>query len=228
LSDIIAIDGPAGAGKSTVARQLALRLAYTYLDSGAMYRAVAWSAMLGGVSPSDVDALVQIARSVRIEFGALRPDGTQTISVNGTDATAAIRSPEVSNLTSSISTLPELRKVVVDQQRALASKAEHGVVLEGRDIGTVVFPNANLKVYLTASAAERAERRLEELRSRGVDMAFEDVLRDQVERDNRDSTRAASPLMPAADAVLVNTDGRTVDEVVQTIRDLHTGSERDA
>jgi cytidylate kinase len=221
LADIIAIDGPAGAGKSTVARRIANLLSYTYLDTGAMYRAVAWQALGNGVATTDKDALVEIARNLTIEFGLLTSEGTQTIQVNGVDATEAIRTPEVSNFTSTISTFSSLREVIVAQQRDIAERAHRGVVLEGRDIGTVVFPNARLKVFLTATAEERAKRRVAEMNARGAQALFAEVLQDQIDRDRRDSSRTASPLVPAADAVHVSTDGQTIDDVVRTILMLY-------
>ncbi len=155
-----------------------------------------------------------------IEFGLLIGDGSQTIRVNGVDATHAIRTPEVSNATSAISAHAGLRSVIVERQRGIAALAPAGVVLEGRDIGTVVFPDAQLKIFLTASAGERAKRRFEELTGSGTRAVYADVLQDQLNRDERDSSRAASPLVPAEDAVEVNTDGQTIDEVVQVILQL--------
>lgn len=217
---IIAIDGPAGAGKSTVARRVATQLSFTYLDTGAMYRAAAWLALKSGVDSANESALVMLAGQMQIEFGPLTSDGSQSIRVNGQDATREIRTPEVSSLTSAISSYAALRRIVVDSQRAIAAGAVAGVVLEGRDIGTVVFPNADLKVFLTASAEERARRRFEELTRSGGTVTFEQVLADQMERDNRDSSRTASPLEQAADAVGVFTDGKSIDEVVSEIISL--------
>jgi cytidylate kinase len=228
LSEIIAIDGPAGAGKSTVARRIANALEFTYLDTGAMYRSVAWLAIQNGLDQQAESELVALARDCTIEFGLLTPQGTQTVHVNEIDATEAIRSPEVSNFTSAISAIGAVRKVIVAHQREIALRANLGVVLEGRDIGTVVFPNAQLKVFLTASAEERAKRRFAELNSHGAVVHFDEVLQDQIDRDRRDSSRAASPLVAAADAVHIDTDGKSVDEIVRTVLDLHrerTGAE---
>ncbi len=222
MAEIIAIDGPAGAGKSTVARRVATLLDYTYLDTGAMYRAVAWLATVNGTDLTDHHALIQIATTLDLTFGPLTSDGKQSITVNSLDATDAIRTPEVSSLTSSVSAIAELRQVVVDQQRFIAQGAKRGVVLEGRDIGTVVFPNAQLKIFLTAGAEERARRRYTELQNKGNAVKFEDVLRDQRERDSRDSGRETSPLIAAADASHVNTDGLSIDEVVEHILALYS------
>jgi cytidylate kinase len=210
---VVAIDGPAGAGKSTVARRVAAALGLTYLDTGAMYRAPAWKARREGVAPTDETALADLARNLHIEFSPLAPDGTQTVIVDGEDVTQAIREPEISNLTSAISALPAVRRVMVEQQRRIGRAQARGVVLEGRDIGTVVFPDADVKVFLTASPEERARRRYEELKARRPDVDYPQILAEQIERDTRDSHRADSPLTVAPDAVVVPTDGLTIDEV---------------
>jgi cytidylate kinase len=196
--DIVAIDGPAGSGKSTVSRALAARLGVSRLDTGAMYRSVAWAALERGIDPADAAAVADIARKSEIDVG---PDATR---IDGTDVTNAIRSPEVSRAVSVVAANPEVRRHLVERQRDWA-REHHGGVVEGRDIGSVVFPHAVLKVYLTASAEERARRRDDEP-SEGV-----------ARRDRIDSTRAASPLAKAADAHEVDTTGRTVDEVVEEI-----------
>ena len=213
----VAIDGPAGAGKSTVAKQAAAALGYTYIDTGAMYRVVAWKAIQTGVAPDDADALTAIARAMTLFLSSLDADGAQTVSVDSVDVTNAIRAPEVSALTSTISALPALRRVLVERQRQLGREAERGVVLDGRDIGTVVFPNADVKIFLTASAEERARRRCEELRERGLPADFDQVLREQIERDTRDSQREDSPLAIAANATVLNTDGLTAGQVAERI-----------
>ena len=213
----VAIDGPAGAGKSTVAKQVAAALRYTYLDTGAMYRAVAWKALQAGIAADNAAALTAIAQTITLLLSPLDAGGTQTVSVDGADVTDRIRTPEVSALTSTISALPPLRRVLVERQRQLGREALHGVVLDGRDIGTVVFPNAEVKIFLTASAEERARRRWEELRRRGLDADFDQVLREQIERDTRDSQREDSPLAAAADAAILNTDGLTAEAVAERI-----------
>ena len=218
---IIAIDGPAGAGKSSVARRLATALDFTYLDTGAMYRAVALAAQENGVAETDEAALETLAQELSLQFSPLAEDGTQRLAVQGRDVTAAIRTPPVSSLTSKISALPAVRRVIVEQQRRMGAAAERGVVLEGRDIGTVVFPQAQLKIFLTASPEERARRRAEELTERGLPVSYADILREQIERDQRDSSRADSPLAAASDALLLNTDGLTLPEVVARILTLY-------
>jgi cytidylate kinase len=197
---IVAIDGPAGAGKSTVARAVARALGATYLDSGAMYRVVALRA-LGGNDPAAV------ARAVRIGLGS-------SVTADGEDVTAAIRTPEVTARASEIAALPEVREALVAQQRALLFGGGDWVA-EGRDIGTVVAPDAELKVYLTASEQERARRRAAEL---GIDPRR--VQDDQAERDQRDATRDYSPLRVADDAVQVDTTDLSVDDVVARIVEL--------
>ncbi len=190
----IAIDGPAGAGKSTVARRVASALHLTYIDTGAMYRAVAWKALQTGVDITDAEALASLAQSLNLQFSVLTPDMRQTVQVDGEDVTDAIRTPHVSSITSTISAFPALRRVIVEQQRRLGQSDARGVVLEGRDIGTVVFPDAQVKIFLTASDEERARRRVEDLQAKGMTVDYAQTLAEQRERDNRDSHRADSPL----------------------------------
>jgi cytidylate kinase len=198
---IVAVDGPAGAGKSTVARAAAAALGFTYLDSGAMYRAVALGALEGKRPPAEV------ARDAALE---LVDDG---VRLDGRDVTAAIRAPEVSEAASRIAADPDVRAALVERQRGLMATGDW--VAEGRDIGTVVAPDAALKIFLTASPEERARRRAAEL---GADERA--VLADQALRDERDRTRAHSPLRPAAGAVEVDTTGLSVDQVVERIAAL--------
>jgi len=213
----IAIDGPAGAGKSTAAKRVASALDYTYIDTGAMYRAVAWKALREGVPPEDEAGLTRLAQKMRIEF-APGQDGVQRLLVDGEDVTEAIRTPEVTRLSSPISAIPGVRRVLVAQQQAMG--ADGGVVMEGRDIGTVVFPNAEIKVFLTASDEERARRRWLELTAKGENVTQEEILAQQRERDTRDSSRADSPLRPAPDAVTLVSDGIPIEEVVERILQL--------
>jgi cytidylate kinase len=213
----IAIDGPAGAGKSTVAKRVAAALGYTYIDTGAMYRAVAWNALDRHVPTEDADAMTRLAEETPISFHS-DPDGGQRVFVGPTDVTEAIRTPEVTRLSSPVSAISGVRRVLVAQQQAMG--AGGGVVMEGRDIGTVVFPNAEVKVFLTASDMERARRRWRQLQQKGESVSLEQVFAQQRERDERDSSRADSPLSPAADAVLLDSDGLTVDQVVKRVLEL--------
>jgi cytidylate kinase len=220
LSLVVAIDGPAGAGKSTVARCVARELGLTYIDTGAMYRAVAWLSLENGVDVADTPALTTLAQQMALELSPLDAENRQQVTVNNHDVTEAIRTPRVSDVTSTISALPPVRRVVVEQQRRLAQSAPRGVVLEGRDIGTVVFPHADIKIFLTASPEERARRRTEELRSKGQLVEYAQVLADQNARDARDSQRSDSPLKPASDALIFATDGIDIDAVVARILEL--------
>jgi len=206
---VIAIDGPAGSGKSTVARALAAHLGLQYLDTGAMYRSVAFAVLRSGGDPDDGDATAAVARAVELEIGLDR------VSVDGVDATVEIRGPQVSQAVSVVAANPEVRAELVSRQREWAN-LRGGGVLEGRDIGTVVFPDAELKIYLTADPAERARRRAKEV----TDLEYEAVAADLARRDTIDSTRAADPLTEADDAVVVDTTGMTIDEVVAAIAAL--------
>lgn len=220
MPNIIAIDGPAGAGKSTVARRIARELRYTYLDTGAMYRSVAWKARECGIDIEDAEALRTIAEQLDILFSPLDSDLKQTIRANGEDITQTIRTPEISTLTSRVAAVAPVRAVVVRKQRSIAATADRGVVLEGRDIGSVVFPNADLKLFLTAGPGERARRRVEELLARGLPADFDTTLDEIVERDKRDSERSESPLTKTDDAIEIDTDGLSIDEVTRRIISL--------
>jgi cytidylate kinase len=204
---VIAIDGPAGAGKSTVARALAERLGFTYLDSGAMYRSVALATLRAAADPDDPAVVTGIAESLDLAMGA------GTVAVAGEDVSAAIRTPEVSALASRVSVHPGVRAAMVERQRSIVE--DGGWVAEGRDIGTVVCPEAPLKIYLTASAEERARRRAAES---GEDVAA--VRESMGERDARDTGREHGALAPAADSVEVDTTGLAIDEVVGRIAEL--------
>ena len=214
---IIAIDGPAGSGKSTVAKQVARMLGFQYLDTGAMYRSVAWYALEHQVNPDDADALARIAQEKSIEFRAAEDDTQPSrVFIDGVDVTGEIRTPRIDKAVTPVSAIPEVRSALVLQQRAIAST--HNVVMEGRDIGTVVFPNAEVKVFLTASAEERARRRAAQNRERGFGEVDESaILKDIIRRDEADSTRAASPLKPADDAHMLDTTDLSIDEVCEII-----------
>ena len=213
---IVAIDGPVGAGKSTVARAVAQRLRFRYVDTGAMYRSVAWAALQRGISLSDERAVTALAQSLQIDF-VTDPEG-QRILVDGVDVTDLIRTPQVSDGASVVSVYPGVREAMVAVQRRLG--ADGGVVMEGRDIGTVVFPDAEIKVFLDASLDERARRRFEELRARGAGADLESVRRAEEERDRRDRTRSHSPLRAASDAVVIDSTGIPADKVAARIVQL--------
>jgi len=210
---IIAIDGPVGSGKSTVARRVAELLGYTYLDSGAMYRALAWKALKQRVPLDDVTRLETLATETRIDLKAER-DGVH-VRVDGADVTHAIRTPEISEATSCISVIPGLRRRMVAEQQRAGRKGS--VVMEGRDIGTVVFPRADLKIYLDANVEVRAERRLRELQTRGQSVTPDQMLEDVRDRDRRDKGREASPLVRAPDAVRVDNTAMDVEETARLI-----------
>jgi len=217
---IVAIDGPAASGKSTVARALARRLGAHYLDTGAMYRAVAVAALRENVPLDDEAAVARLAGGVTIEFvhAAGSPIPTAVL-LDGADVTAAIRTPAVDEAVSAVARMPGVRGAMVAQQRRIAEAAEV-IVLEGRDIGTVVFPDAEVKVFLTASPGERARRRHAEMAERGHAVG-EEVVRDGLERrDHADSSREAAPLSVAPDAIELDTTGLTVDEVVDAVAAL--------
>ncbi len=208
---VVAIDGPAGAGKSTVARRLALRLGFLYIDSGAMYRAVGLWALRTGIDLSDARRLSQLAAESAIE---LEPGGARVL-LNGEDVTEAIRTPEVSEAASRVSTFAGVREAMVAGQRRMAERSS--VVMEGRDIGTVVFPDAEIKIFLDADPGERAARRLRESAGRGESVDPEEMSRQIRQRDQRDRTRAEAPLVQAPDAVYVDTTGLSVEQVEETI-----------
>lgn len=222
----IAIDGPAGAGKSTVARLLARELGYLYIDSGAMYRAVALVASRQAIPLTEADQVAALARTTPIHFIPGADGQDQRILIGDEDVSDEIRTPAVASLASVVSTIPGVRSALVARQRELGALG--GVVMEGRDIGTVVFPHADFKYFLTASAGERAARRFRDMRSRGHKAStLEAVRADQDERDHRDTTRSVSPLVMAADAVVQETDGLTPEEIVACMLEAIAGSARD-
>jgi CMP/dCMP kinase len=216
----IAIDGPAGSGKSTIAMLLARRFGLSYVDTGAMYRGVSLLGRRAGLDPADEPALARIAEEAAFHFDMdPREDRLlNRVSINGNDITDAIREPEISQLASLVSTLSGVRRALVAKQKQMG--AEGGVVMEGRDICNVVLPGAEVKIFLTASPEERARRRHLELIGKGIQSDFDRVLADIRERDNRDTTRADSPLKPAPDAAIVDTDPLSIEQVVDRIAEI--------
>ena len=205
---IIAIDGPSGSGKSTLGRMLARELDLLYLDTGSMYRAVALATIDAGVDPHDTEAVVALATRSDIDLEG-DPDSLKVL-LNGRDVTEEIRSENVTAMSSVVSTIPGVRRAMVTRQRELGKR---GAVLNGRDIGTVVFPEADVKFFLTAAPEERAERRFKEDRLINHDISFEQTLAEMIERDRRDTTRADSPLKAAEDAIVIDSSGLSIDDV---------------
>jgi cytidylate kinase len=214
---VIAIDGAAASGKSTIGSRLARRLGYTYFDTGVMYRAVTWAALQKGISIQDEAGVTHIAEALVIEV--TRPtekDGRQyTVYADGQDVTWAIRQPDVDDAVSPVSAYPGVRQALTEQQRRIAAGGH--IVMVGRDIGTVVLPDADLKLYIQASVEERARRRYQERRGRGQDVTYEAVLNSMRRRDRIDSQRDHAPLRPADDAVTIDTDGLSIEDVLARI-----------
>ncbi len=211
----IAIDGPAGAGKSSVAKVLAKRLNCIYLDTGAMYRAVTWLAMQQQVDVTDLMGIARLLETLQLEFK--EEQGVQHLYCNGTDVTEAIRSPQVSANVSAVAMIPLVRETLVAQQQHIAANCD--VLMDGRDIGTTVLPDAQYKFFLTASLEERARRRYLELKEKGVDANMEQIKQDIALRDQKDSQREVSPLVQAPDAELIDTSNLSFDEVVEKLFD---------
>ena len=209
----VAIDGPAGAGKSTIAKLVAKEKGYIYVDTGAMYRGLAIHFLKEGICPDDKEAVANACRDaeVTIEY----ENGVQQIYLNGENVTSMLRTEEVGNMASKTSAIPEVREKLLELQRSLAK--EKDVIMDGRDIGTNILPGADVKIYLTASVATRAKRRYDELKAKGENCDLESISRDIEERDNRDMTRKNAPLKQAEDAVLVDSSNMTIPEVVEKI-----------
>jgi cytidylate kinase len=214
---VIAIDGPVGAGKSTVAKLVARKLGYLYVDTGAMYRAVALKALRLGMDINDPIVMAMLAEATDIQLQQ-QGDGSVRVFLDGEDVTEAIRTPEVSEASSIVSAHEGVRKVLAERQKAMAKLG--GVVMEGRDIQTVIAPDAEVKIFLTASLEERAKRRWLELQQKGISVSYEEVLQEVKERDERDKNRAIAPLRKAPDAVEIDTTGMTPEEVAEKIVEL--------
>lgn len=212
----VAIDGPAGAGKSTIAKATSKKMQFVYIDTGAMFRAVGLAAMRAGIDPNDIDRVNEMLPSVNIDIS--HSEDGQQVFLNGENVSKEIRMPEVSVAASDISKIPQVRKKLLELQRSIAEKTD--VIMDGRDIGTVVLPDAQLKIFLTASVEERAMRRYKELVEKGIECDFDEVKRDMEYRDKNDSEREIAPLKPAEDSVIVDTTGKTLSESVKIILDI--------
>ena len=213
----IAIDGPAGAGKSTIARLLAKKTGFVYVDTGAIYRSVGYFMDFMGIGPKDTDGITRLIGDVNLEV-FYTPEGEQRMILNGRDISGKIRTPEMGQIASKISAQKVVRSFLLDMQRDTARR--NNVIMDGRDIGTVVLPNANLKIFLTATPEVRAQRRLKDFEEKGISESYEKVLREIKERDHQDSTRAIAPLKQAKDAVLVDTSELDIPAVVERIESL--------
>ena len=209
----VAIDGPAGAGKSTIAKLVAKEKGYIYVDTGAMYRGLAIHFLKKGIRPEDKDAVADACRDSEVTIGY--EDGVQQLYLNGENITPLLRTEEVGNMASKTSAIPEVRKKLLELQRSLAG--EKDVIMDGRDIGTNILPDADVKIYLTASVATRAKRRYDELKAKGISCDLESISRDIEERDNRDMTREIAPLKQAEDAIRIDSSDMTIPEVVKKI-----------
>lgn len=214
----IAIDGPSGAGKSSVAKALAKKLGIIYVDTGALYRTIGYYVKTQNVNPNDSAAVTGLLPQIKLEIKYV--NGTQSVYLNGENPGEAIRQPEISMYASAVSAIPGVRAFLLDTQREIARKSS--VVMDGRDIGTVILPDADIKIFLTASLENRAQRRYDELTSKGVEVDYRDVLREMRERDENDSGRDIAPAIPAADAVILDNTGFTVqmslDAVLKIIK----------
>ncbi|HET8562322.1 MAG TPA: (d)CMP kinase [Candidatus Binatia bacterium] len=210
---IVAIDGPSGAGKSTLAKRLAKELGFTYMDTGAMYRALAWKVLRDKTDIANEQELQQLLAQTKIDLS--EANGQAYVFLDGIDVTELIRVPEVSQMASKVSTLKPVRRRMLELQQTMGTRG--GVVAEGRDIGTVVFPRAEVKIYLDASAAERARRRFEELRKMGKRVTFEETLTELEERDKRDTERDLAPLRKAEDAVVIDSSSLSADTVAKSV-----------
>ena len=207
----IAIDGPAGAGKSTIAKYAASELGFIYVDTGALYRTIGLAAQRRGISPTDTGSVIAMLGDISVEL-AFNEQRQQVVLLDGEDVSALIRTPEISMMASAVSALPEVRAHLLDLQRDIARK--NNVIMDGRDIGTVVLPDAQIKIFLFASPECRAKRRYDQLVEKGMEVSYDEILASVKERDHNDSSRSVAPLKPADDAVMVDTSWQTLDESV--------------
>ena len=214
MSIAIAIDGPAGAGKSTIARLAAKELGYIYVDTGALYRTIGLAASRRGITAEDKDAVIDMLPSIKVEL-AFNEKQEQIVLLDGEDVSGLIRTPEISMMASAVSAIPEVRAFLLGLQREMAHT--NNVIMDGRDIGTVVLPDAKIKLFLSASPECRARRRYDELVEKGMDVKYEDILSDIIARDYADSHRDIAPLKPAEDAIMVDTSGETLDTSVNKL-----------
>ncbi len=209
----IAIDGPSGAGKSTIAKAVAKKLGYIYVDTGALYRSIGWAALMRGLDYHDESMIAPMLLDISVDL--VYENGTQKVLLNGEDVSTQIRLPESSMAASGVSALPCVRAFLLEAQRSIAEK--NNVIMDGRDIGTVVLPNATVKIFLTASAEKRAIRRFAELKDKNIETTYEEVLADMKQRDYNDSHRAIAPLKPAEDALFVDTSDLDLEQSIEAV-----------
>lgn len=212
----IAIDGPSGAGKSTMARLLAGQLHFVYVDTGAMYRAVGLYAQRAGIPADRIEAILPLLEQIQVELRYV--EGSQRVLLNGEDVSEPIRTEQSSRYASAVSALPEVRRFLLDLQRGLAERSN--VIMDGRDIGTVILPQAQVKIFLTASPEERARRRFLEQQQKGEPVTYEQVYQEQLERDRRDTQRAVAPLRPAEDAVILDATAYSLEETLERMKEI--------
>ncbi len=212
----IAIDGPSGAGKSTISKALAKKLSFIYIDTGALYRAIGLYVEQNGVGSTDLAKILELLPEINVDLKYI--DGEQHVFLNGKDVSDDIRTPIISKYASDVSAIKEVRQMLLSIQKDMAKK--YNVIMDGRDIGTVILPNADVKIFLTASAEARAMRRFDELKEKKMDVLYEDVLRDMIQRDKNDSSREMAPLKPAEDSVLVDTTGNTLEESILSMEKI--------
>ncbi len=213
----IAIDGPAGAGKSTVAKGLAKELRFIYVDTGALYRAVGLNCLRKNIDTTDIDAVSDTLLEIKVELRFI--DGAQRVFLNGEDVSDAIRTPDASMAASNVSAIPSVRAFLFDLQKDIAEK--NNCIMDGRDIGTVVLPDAQVKIFMTASAEKRADRRFKELQEKGSDATYQEVLDDIVKRDYNDSHREIAPLKPADDAIMLDTSNYNLEESIEAAKKIY-------